>query len=242
MSKLGGVRKKAEERQASGGDECQPSNLGLSITMDSLRHVVHSLEQYPGLADRLSLSQIYHFIRQLVLVKNHIILVQPASISPSSPPDYLPSSVIEFLAVSVELDPEAVVQCWDVFKHLAWDSGYMAVLEENPRDTSRCFGDSFGLRAFPLFHVLHNWLISLTAGTLLYLPCHFCTNINCKYQSTLKKAQQRQVLLFTLDQSVLSAKSVHLYCNSTSCCFIGLMSDLTQTSLSHKLSPRVLFE
>ncbi|KAF8236157.1 hypothetical protein L208DRAFT_1253313, partial [Tricholoma matsutake] len=49
----------------------------------------------------------------------------------------------------------------------------------------------------------------------LYPSQHTCQNTDCsrnKQNLTLKKAEQRQAVLFTSDQGVIPVWSVHLYC------------------------------
>ena len=49
----------------------------------------------------------------------------------------------------------------------------------------------------------------------IYPPLYSCTNVGCYRTSRgleLKKAEQHQVILYTLDKGAISVWSVHLYC------------------------------
>lgn len=118
--------------------------------MDTLRHLLECLDTYPGFQERVSLAQIFLFLRQVSLVKNEIILAQGCSMTPATPPPQLPPSIVSFLAVSINLDEELVVQCWQVFKYLAWNSDYMETMNEDPSDAFRRLGHPFGLRTLSL--------------------------------------------------------------------------------------------
>jgi hypothetical protein len=57
--------------------------------------------------------------------------------------------------------------------------------------------------------------IYATAQDVLYPPSHWCMNPGCRCTTQgqlLKKAEQCQVVLFTLARGPCHAKSVHLYC------------------------------
>ena len=58
-------------------------------------------------------------------------------------------------------------------------------------------------------------MMSSDARTL-YPPQHTCINASCSRSRTgklLKKEEQQQAVLYTLDKGALPARSVHLYCN-----------------------------
>ncbi|EDR09734.1 uncharacterized protein LACBIDRAFT_319162 [Laccaria bicolor S238N-H82] len=50
----------------------------------------------------------------------------------------------------------------------------------------------------------------------LYPPSSCCSNVDCLHTKELKKAEQRQVVIYTLASSACPAWSVHLYCPD--CC------------------------
>lgn len=116
--------------------------------MDSLRLLSECSKEYPGFQDRVGLSHVFLFIRQISLLKNEIILAQRCLVSPSTPPQVLPPSVVKTLAKSLCLQEHDVVVCWNIFKQLAWRDEYMAPLHAEPSDALRKNGQQFGISAF----------------------------------------------------------------------------------------------
>lgn len=52
----------------------------------------------------------------------------------------------------------------------------------------------------------------LLASLTLYPPAHHCQNPHCSRINPLKKAEARQVVVYTLSHGVVPAWAVHLYC------------------------------
>ena len=66
-----------------------------------------------------------------------------------------------------------------------------------------------------------SWELRLIMGLVdsrtLYPPQHTCTNPSCERSQSghlLKKEEQRQAVLYTLDKGAIPVRSVHLYCDS----------------------------
>jgi CxC5 like cysteine cluster associated with KDZ transposases len=60
-------------------------------------------------------------------------------------------------------------------------------------------------------------LMGLVDSRTLYPPQHTCTNPSCERSKSghlLKKEEQRQAVLYTLDKGAIPVRSVHLYCDS----------------------------
>lgn len=70
---------------------------------------------------------------------------------------------------------------------------------------------------FFLGWVTHRSLMRLADSRTLYPPQHTCTNSSCERSQSgqlLKKEEQRQAVLYTLDKGAIPVRSVHLYCDS----------------------------
>ena len=102
-------------------------------TMDSLSHLLDALSATPELAARLTLAQLYRFVVCCARVKNEICIAQPADVRLDIPPEFLPPSLLEFLAALLEFEVVLVIQCWSVFKTLIWNDDYVAMLQQDPR-------------------------------------------------------------------------------------------------------------
>ena len=70
-------------------------------------------------------------------------------------------------------------------------------------------------------------LMDLVDSRTLYLPQHTCINPSCERCQSghlLKKEEQRQAVLYTLDKGAIPVRSVHLYCDSELSQLIGSTS------------------
>ncbi|KAF8057809.1 hypothetical protein FPV67DRAFT_1677039 [Lyophyllum atratum] len=143
---------------------------------------------------RLTLRQVMQFVTLARSLKDDIILTQPAVIPASDPPEILPPSVKTFLEDSCKISEECVEDCWEVLRSTIWGVGV------NREQDFAEHGHSRGL----------------TSRTL-YPPCQTCSNLDCsrnKKGQLLKKAEQRQAVLYTLGEEALPVYAVHLYCES----------------------------
>jgi hypothetical protein len=127
----------------------------------------------------------------------------------------LPPTVNGFLGDCCDLSSDSVDRCWDVLKGVVWHG------EDVFRDKSDSvfieYGHHRGLSEFScVVYCLTPFLTHINqASHTIYPPQHTCTNPGCsrtKKGLLLKKAEARQVVLYTLDKGALPAYSVHLYC------------------------------
>lgn len=176
----------------------------------NLDRVLQQLSQHPDDVLSLSITQIYRFLTHAACLKDDIILTQPAAHSAAVPPDHLPAIVAKFLSTLLKLDANEVDACWNIFKDMVWDDAYMEALQRDPEEGFRAMGEELSTSlAFTLPSIHINYSI---ASVTLYPPSHSCTRPECPKTSSLKKAEQRAVLMYTLDRGVLPAYAVHLYC------------------------------
>ncbi|KAJ7069021.1 hypothetical protein B0H15DRAFT_925883 [Mycena belliarum] len=145
---------------------------------------------------KLSFIQLLHFTRVLSLVKNDIILCQPAFISTNEAPSVLPPQVLLFAAESIGISPECASDCWVILKDDIWALPDPGKLSDDEAELFR----------------MHGWKRGLTSLTL-YPPSHNCQNIDCSRTIPLKKTQSRQVVVYTLGHGVQPAWATHLYCD-----------------------------
>lgn len=104
--------------------------------MDSIEAIAHRLQNYPLLAQGLSLTNLHQFIVFAARLKPDIILAQPSSYVPEVPPEYLPTSIRQALSDLTGLDVSFIPACWTFVKDLAWNDAYNADLQLN---TQRAF-------------------------------------------------------------------------------------------------------
>ena len=72
----------------------------------------------------LNTQKICCFILYASRLKNKILAAQPSSHLPDIVPDFLPISVVKFLASSCVLSEQEVEVCWEFLKELMWMSGW----------------------------------------------------------------------------------------------------------------------
>ncbi|KAF8802114.1 hypothetical protein BYT27DRAFT_7226507 [Phlegmacium glaucopus] len=130
-------------------------------------------------------------------LKDDILLAQPSSVLALNPPDVLPPTISTFLINSCGISVACVEACWDMLKTTIWYDAQS--LEDSLIQHFAAHGHSLGLYAY-----------------MLYPPQHTCTNASCPRNRTgklLKKEEQRQAVLYTMDKGALPVQSVHLYCD-----------------------------
>ncbi|KAF7314043.1 hypothetical protein HMN09_00562900 [Mycena chlorophos] len=142
----------------------------------------------------LSVPQLALFTRLLSVLKNDILLVQPACLSATEAPAALPPSIVEFLSHAVGIDQERVPVLWKELKSEVWamEPATLGGVEED------------------MFRK-HGWKRGLTS-LMLYPPSHFCLNTACSRQTTLKDCKTRQAVVYTLDKGVMPAHAIQLHC------------------------------
>ena len=89
-------------------------------TPDSFRVVTDRLALYPDLAEVLSVTKLCMFFMQISRLKNDILLTLKATVSHTDVPEFLPPSILAFLAESLDLSSLCIEQCWALFRDLAW--------------------------------------------------------------------------------------------------------------------------
>ncbi|KAF8220740.1 hypothetical protein L208DRAFT_1332096 [Tricholoma matsutake] len=139
----------------------------------------------------LSLGKIQQFVLLAAKLKDDILLAQPTSVLVFDPPMILPPTVTTFLQNSCKISEPCVEACWEVLKSTIWHDG------KNLEDS--IIAD----------FAAHD-------SKTLYPPQHNCTNASCSCSRTgklLKKQEQQQGVLYTLDKGALPVQSIHLYCN-----------------------------
>ncbi|KAJ7431561.1 hypothetical protein B0H11DRAFT_1664812, partial [Mycena galericulata] len=154
------------------------------------------LNRHPHL-QRIKTLQLLDFIRLASLLKRDIDLAQPARQDLEIAPEFLPQSVASFLSGSTGISVPDVEVLWSVFKAEAWE------LDSNDLHRSSLEETTFKT---------HGWHLGITSLTV-YPPTRTCTNPEClKTGSVLKRAEQRQVIVYSLASGARPAWSVHLAC------------------------------
>ena len=107
------------------------------------------------------------FIQYASRLKNEILLAQNSSHLPNIVPQFLPISVVNFLASSCALSEKEVEECWTVVKELVWST---YILDD--KAVSTAFRDHGTDKGFGLF------LPSLSPKIPIRKTgkCLFCTN------------------------------------------------------------------
>ncbi|KAJ7446362.1 hypothetical protein FB451DRAFT_1188796 [Mycena latifolia] len=142
----------------------------------------------------LSLNQILQFLRLSVHLKNDILLCQPSTVSTECAPENLPPSIASFLSDATHIPLADMDTCWDALKDDVWDYPSEALNQED----EQAFID-------------YGWARRLSSSTL-YPPNKHCTNPSCTATRPLKKAEQQQVIIYTLGKGVCPSWEVHLSC------------------------------
>ncbi|KAJ6501927.1 hypothetical protein C8R45DRAFT_605210 [Mycena sanguinolenta] len=134
------------------------------------------------------------FTRLLSVLKDDILLCQPHNIPTNAPPPLLPPSIQLFASNALGVADDSISDLWETWKDNVW-----ALCDAR-----------LSLTEQELFRV-HGWKLGLTSVTL-YPPSHHCTSPDCPAAGPLKKAEQRQVVVYTHGDGVVPARAVHLYC------------------------------
>ena len=88
-----------------------------------------------------NILKISCFIQYASRLKNEILLAQKSSHLPNIAPQFLPVSIVKFLASSCVLSEQEVEACWKVVKELVWsafildDKAVAAAFEDHGIDT-----------------------------------------------------------------------------------------------------------
>ncbi|KAJ7587809.1 hypothetical protein C8J56DRAFT_942650, partial [Mycena floridula] len=136
----------------------------------------------------LTLPAIICFVDLASCLHDDIILPQDARSDPAA--------IQLFLSDACKMSLELVNETWDILKSLVW--AWKTTLPSTIRSFED-FGYKQGL-----------------ALRSLYPPSHLCTTAACSRRANgtlLKKAEQHQAILYTLEQGAIPVWSVHLYCD-----------------------------
>ncbi|KAJ6602853.1 hypothetical protein DFH09DRAFT_1470889 [Mycena vulgaris] len=128
-------------------------------------------------------------------LKNDIILAQPVYITTTEAPLVLPPQITSFVAESIGIPEESVEGCWISLKDEIWTYPIPEKVEEDEE----------------MLFEQNGWKRGITALNL-YPPSHLCDNPACTRTNPLKKAECRQVVVYTIAKGVRPAWSIHLYC------------------------------
>ncbi|KAJ7858208.1 hypothetical protein B0H14DRAFT_3135523, partial [Mycena olivaceomarginata] len=162
----------------------------------ALLAVLQLLDQHPHL-QHIQVLQLLKFLRLAALLKQDIGLAQPARLELDAAPDHLPQSVSTFLADATGVGSDAVPNLWAVFRDEVW------VME---REDESSLEETFRT---------HGWHLGITSLTV-YPPTRTCTNAACpRVGAALTRAEQRQVVVYSLAHGVRPAWSIHLSCSRT---------------------------
>ena len=82
-----------------------------------IQGLLDAIVQQDGLCDIFKISCFIHYASRL---KNEILLSQRSSHLPNAVPEFLPVSIVRFLASSCDLSELEVEACWKVVKELVW--------------------------------------------------------------------------------------------------------------------------
>lgn len=179
-----------------------------------LQRLCEALAQFPSVSG-LSLDQITCFIRLATKLKDDILLPQPVSHPAGCPPEFLPPSIASFLSEAVDIPLDNVSICWAALKTEVWHQLATADSAEAYEQCFKEYGWQRGLSmSFPWFVWFNRPSNSVSASLTLYPPTQHCTDPDCprRQGGSLKKEQQRQVIVYTLANGAHPAYSVHLSC------------------------------
>lgn len=144
-----------------------------------------------------SILKLSCFIQYASRLRNEILLAQQSSHLPNIVPQFLPVSIIKFLASSCILSEQEVEECWKVVKEIVW---------------SACILDDKAVSAAFKNHGADKGFIS---ARNLWPPSQLCTNPDCKRTDNGRKLQiatQREGILYTLNEGPIPIHSCFLTC------------------------------
>ncbi|KDR71534.1 hypothetical protein GALMADRAFT_143796 [Galerina marginata CBS 339.88] len=124
-------------------------------------------------------------------------LARPSPLEQSNPkvlPDVLPLSLVEFLSLPLNIEPETIQDSWDILKYYFWECETVPLTYED----------------FELFREF-GWSRGITAPSI-YLRESVCSTVGCDNTRPLKKQTSREVVVYTAANGVQAAWAVHLYC------------------------------
>ncbi|KZP27843.1 hypothetical protein FIBSPDRAFT_730025 [Athelia psychrophila] len=164
----------------------------------------------------LTVTQLMAFVNHAVCLRRSIQLTQPLSEDDIAAPEFIPGSISEFLSESVGIPYQHITTCWSILKDLVWQQPTSEELSEKQEEQ----------------FVKHGWRRGITSISL-YPPTNHCSQLLRR----LKKAEARQVVVYTLAHGARPAYSVHLYCPGKSPSAIHPPSTNSPCRLQYQLPP-----
>ncbi|KAF7300480.1 hypothetical protein HMN09_00932200 [Mycena chlorophos] len=140
---------------------------------------------YPQLAG-LSVKQLALFTRLLSVLRNDILLVQPARLSSQRAPSALPPSIIEFISLAVGVNKDRVPVLWKELKGEVWEME-PAMLGEDEEALFRNLLDTLSTKSLLPERGMHS-------------------------SNHAQRLQDGQVVVYTVDKGVMPAHSIQLHC------------------------------
>jgi len=181
-------------------DKCGSWIVPCQVAMDDLFQL---RSQHPTAFSQLSLENVFRFSLLASKLKNEILLAQPPSHPISESPAFLPPSVTRFLSRCCDTSEIAVNKCWEILGPTVWQSNWdlLGGCTEQLEETFWVHGRDLGF----------------SSARTIFPPSHLCSNSDCTSVirgRKLQKAEQRAIVLFTLDHGPLPTWSVHLSCKA----------------------------
>jgi hypothetical protein len=112
--------------------------------MDSLATILSGILSHPQLL-KLSFDQVTNFVSRTSLLKCDIMHTQPLGVPSNIAPDVLSCTIVQFLALSLAMNAEDVLVCWDVFKDCIWSLPSDVEQQNLQREAFEVYGHPLGI-------------------------------------------------------------------------------------------------
>ena len=139
------------------GSDAGFSNLNLNhhpsraaSFMDRLAEIIPRLQGHSALYAVLTLTSLYRFLTAGSLIKNDVILTQPAEVDATSPPEFLPLSAKLLLSRICSIPLHCISPCWDALRQLVWDAELQDKLTRDPDELFQDHGTDLGFSTYRL--------------------------------------------------------------------------------------------
>ncbi|KAI0695223.1 hypothetical protein BC835DRAFT_1273596 [Cytidiella melzeri] len=153
------------------------------LSSEKLSNLLDQFQKYPDLLNALSLTHLVHFVIYARALKDDILTTQNSNQDQIHAPEHIPNVIEEFLSKIIEAPTPLVHQCWEVLKHIVWETDIAVQLLADPAGSFKVHGR----------HCINTE----------------CTN---HMAALLTEIQQWAVVFFTFSQGPVPAYTVHLYC------------------------------
>ncbi|KAI0372138.1 hypothetical protein BV20DRAFT_1050911 [Pilatotrama ljubarskyi] len=167
--------------------------------MISVHDLFCLMQETPGLSQSIGLDVAVQFIYLTSSMKSAIIEEQRPNFDPGRLlPHTLPQPVLDYVATKLAIAASQAQGLWRALGKVVWTHG-SSFLAPNPSLQAH---DDWDERSHLGFR-------------MLYPPTNVCLQPDCGRTTLLRRNDgRRKVAVFTLDQGVCDAFSVHLYCRS----------------------------